>query len=332
MDDNEQTPANPAGAVATVRQAAVRAVRWVRKHWGLSVAVVVPLVTVATIVIPLIADASTRFTSVDTLAVDGVSVGDSAPVEEALPEVVTAQAASTVGLGSVEVVDDADQRSDRYWRVRSDAPFDQFPLSTESGDTPCSPAQIAWLERWGYRESTSIWNGLLTLSNTATDGSSMSVRNIHSVGTFTKPEVPEVPVACSGGTGAGAEVVPMEQVLGTDSPATLQSEYRGAPAGSPAVLNIAPGEFIPTYTFFKRLPEDTYSHFAGSLVADVEIGGQTTQVTLFNGFTRIAPPEITTTTLRIIGTEVLCGPDSGFDPCTLELFIEQLHADPAFPG
>jgi len=291
------------------------------------VAVVVPVVTVLTIVIPLVADANTRITSVDTLAIDAGPAGDEAqPVDEAEPEVVLA-ASSTVGLGSEEVVNAAGR--DLTWRVRWDAPFETIPLCAYSD--ACVAEQTAWLDTWGRPVGDDIWNGYLTLSNTATDGSSMSVRDIHSVGTFIRPEVPEVTVTLRGGEGDGSQLVVMQQTLGSTDPATFSGTYFGAPDGSPAVINIAPGEFIQTLTYFTRSDGDEHADFTGSLVADVEVGGVSTPVVLFDGFTRVGPPQLSSTILRINGDFVACGVD-GWDDCTIPLFVEQLRADPEFPG
>jgi hypothetical protein len=101
------------------------------------------------------------------------------------------------------------------------------------------------------------------------------------------------------------------------------------PPGSPAVVNIAPGQYVQLLAILTFPPTLDNADFTGDFVADLAIGDTTTTVTLFEGLTRVSPPEITTTTLRIVGDEIMCGPDS-FDPCTIPLFIEQLHADPGF--
>lgn len=300
---------------------------WVRARWGLLVAVVAPIVTLLTLVIPLIADANVRTTSVETLMIGGGSEVEVAPAEEG---VVTAQSAGTVGLASVEMIGEEGPDVDRVWRVRSDAPFETFPLSTVYEGAACSPAQIEWLEQWGRRYSAQVWNGYLTLSNSATDGSAMAVSNMHSVGTFTTPEVPEVAAECGGGIGAGSEIILVTQALGTTEPATFRGSYFGLPSGSPAVINIAPGQFVQMAFSFWDPDVRQISDFAGSLVADVTVGSETTQVTLFEGFTRVAQPEIESTTLRIVGEYIYCGPDGGWDDCTIDTFVSQLMADPGY--
>jgi hypothetical protein len=316
---------------STVLAPMARLVRWARPRWGVLVAVGAPLVTVATIVIPLVADANVRMTSVETLTVESAELGTDEPGQADPADAVAAVESSAVdGFASAESVSHSPSGGNRDWVVRSDAPFDQFPVGGEPAQaTACSAAQIAWLEQWGRRKVLEVWNGQLTLSNTASDGASMSLRNIRSVGVFVVPEVPEVAVVCGGGQGGGDELLVFRHELGSSTPAVLVGDHDGMPSGSPAVINIAPGQYRQVLGLFEFPPALDNADFTGDLVADLAIGDATTQVTLFEGFTRVSPPEITTTTLRIVGNEILCGPDS-FDPCTIPLFISQLHADPGF--
>lgn len=303
-----------------------------RHHWGVLVAIVVPLVTVATIVIPLIADANQRLTSAQTLEV-GTSTTAPTAARTAPAAVGDAKAAVAASdLNSRELVGQsiAEQFPNSNWRVAADAPWDTFPVSEADDVYTCTSAQVEWLTKWGRRDIADIWNGYLTLTNTATDGSAMSVRNIHSVGEFIEPKSPEVAVYCALGTGGESSIIPLEQDLGTNHPAVFADSSGGGPQGAPATLNIAPGQYLQIFVDFKRGKHVT-DDFSGSLVGDIVVGGTTTHTVLFNGFTREGAPAISTTSLTVFGNYLQCGPDFT-NRCTIAQFVSQLKTDPGYQG
>jgi len=295
---------------------------WAKRRWGLLVAVMLPAITVATVVIPLAADAGTRLTSADTLIVSGTD-------STAAPASSGAQADLASALSSRELLGESigENFPNVFWRVAANAPWETFPVEpTATGS--CSANQLVWLAKYGRRDIADIWNGYLTLKNTATDGSSMSVRNIRSVGTFIAPASPEVAVQCNLGIGGASEIIPLKQDLGTDAPAVFAEDYGDLPAGTPGTLNLAPGQYLQVVMFFNHDGANHTSDFSGSLVADVVVGDKTTKQVLFDGFTREGAPAISATSLTIYGDQFTCV--GAVTPCTLDEFIAKLKADPAY--
>lgn len=326
MDESQARPSGTPNIPAQNTQHAppiAGPIIWIRRQWGLIIAVLVPIVTLATIVVPLVADASVRLTSAETLVV--ATADDPGVVQE-----VAVVQSSVTALGAEELVGASvvEQAPNDFWRVQATAPWGTFPLDPSPDAFFCTSDQIAWLEQWGRRDLADVWNGYLSLNNTAADGSAMSIRNIHSVGTFTQPAVVEVDVDCASSRGAFSEIIPLRQNLGTDTPAVFDIAYRDYPEGSPATLNIDPGEFLQIVVFFTQDPERT-SDFAGSLIADVLVGDQTSQVVLVDGLTRQGAAGIRTTKLTIAGHTVACGAD-GMQNCSIPEFISQLESDPAY--
>lgn len=322
--------AEPTSHVVKAPSALSRFGRWARPHWGVLVAVGAPLITVLTIVIPLIADAGVKLSSAETLRVE--TADGTSPVLAAGPSddggAAAAVAAGVEGLNSAETLAHpaSDGGYDRGWRVRSDAPWEQFPASEPGQQYGCSAAQIAWLEQWGRRTVNEVWDGYLTLSNTANDGASMSLANLRSVGEFIVPEVPEVSVICGGGIGGGEDIIIVRHELNSPMPAVFGAQHESMPEGTPAVVNIAPGQFVHMLAYFTRPAGLEHADFRGDFVAEVTAGGTTTTVTLFEGFTRVAPPEIQSVELWVNGDRMDCG----YQACTIGEFVEMLHADPGF--
>ncbi len=320
----------PESAPTSALARLARVARWARARWGILVAVGAPIVTVATIVIPVIADASVRMTSVETLAIETSEMLTAEPSTEQASDTQAAVAGAPVaGFGSIETISISPLGRDRDWRVRSDAPWDTFPGTDPGSPYGCSPAQLAWLEQWGRRKALEVWNGYLTMSNTASDGASMSLRNLRSVGVFVVPEVPEVEVVCGGGMGGGEDIIVVEHVLGSPEPATLFNEHDGMPPGSPAVVNIAPGQYVQLLANLIFPAEFDHADFTGDFVADLTIGDTTTTVTLFEGLTRVSPPEISTVSLQIFGTDISCFAAT-YTRCTIAEFVQYMQADPGF--
>ena len=305
-----------------------------KRRWGLLVAIVVPVVTVATLVIPLVADAGRRVTSPTTLAVgSGTDAPGPAPAAGA-PGAGSAGSADVApaSLTARELEGEAvtDQFPDSEWRVPVSAPWDTFPMSSDPGTGSCTGEQIDWLEKNGRRDIADIWNGYLTLNNTATDGSSLSIRNVRSVGAFLAPGSPEVQVHCALGIGGASSIIYLRQDLGTDHPAVYGDDSSG-PEGTPATINIAPGQYVQLVVAFDHGTQHVNDDFSGSLVADVVTGDTTTTAVLFQGFTREGAPAITTTSLTIYGNSLECGRKL-VDPCSMTEFVGLLKADPGYRG
>ena len=323
--DPNPTPAESASARSEL-------VARLKHHWGLLVAIVVPVVTAATLVIPLVADANSRVTSSQTLV---VGTSSDAPAAGRTPSAAAGggskgTVASALSSQELEGELASDVNSNANWRVPATAPWKTFPLTSDEDLNSCSDAQVAWLAKYGRRDIADIWNGYLSLSNTATDGSAMSVRNIHSVGAFLKPSSPEVSVYCNLGIGGESSIIPLTQDLGTNH-AAVYAGGTGSLEGTPATLNIAPGQYVQIWVDFTRASSHATDDFSGSLVGDVVVGDMTTSTVLFNGFTREGVPGIGSTSLTIYGSTFTCGP-TGQDPCTIDQFVSQLKADPGYPN
>jgi hypothetical protein len=320
-DETGRTPTVPSPG----QQPPVRG--WIdtlKHHWGVLVAIVVPVVTVLTLVLPLIVDANHRVTSAQTLQV-GTPSG--APTRQG----VGAQAAVHTALNARELEGESVGESfpDAYWRVSADAPWNTLPADAGDGGSSCSTAQLAWLDKWGQREIADVWNGYLSLTNTASDGSSMSIKNIHSVGTFVTPKSPQVAVECATGIGGFSTIIALKQTLGSSSPAVYLDDSSGGQPGAPASINIAPGQYDQVWVDFDR-GKHLHDNFTGDLVADVVVGDTTTHTVLFKGLTREGAVAITTTSLTIASGTFECG--SSQIECTLAEFVAELKADPAYTG
>ena len=330
MEEPRDPTPNPADGPRATTPAQL--IAGLKRHWGLFVAIVVPVVTLATLVIPLIADANQRLTSAHTLEVGtntSAPVGASHSSPSAAADGATTSLASSLSARELEGELVTDMLPNANWREPVDAPWDTFPINAGDNINTCTDTQVAWLAKYGRRDIADVWNGYMTLSNTATDGSAMSVRNIHSVGTFVQPKSPEVEVYCAYGIGGFSSIIPLTQDLGTKDPAVYADNDSGGQQGTPATLNITPGQYVQIWVDFARGKHIT-DDFSGDLVGDVVVGDTTTSTVLFKGFTREGAPTITTTSLTIYGNYVSCG--KSFDACSIDQFLSQVKADPGYKG
>ncbi|MBC7592237.1 MAG: hypothetical protein H7226_14505 [Salinibacterium sp.] len=272
-----------------------------RKRVAVIVAVVVPLVTAATIIIPIVADTQKTPTTLESLEIE-VAGGD-VPSAAAL--------ATTV-----------DQERDVYrvWYVPLDAPFETVPIGPVAESTYCSEEQWTWLEEWALEPQSlgamdEDFPKAVEFQNSATDGLPLSITNLHAVGEAGVPDVPALTVYCTPPMG-GFDLPQMVKVdFSSSDPAAWgpSSEYDDEPQleGSVFTMNLAPGE-TNGVLLEVNWPE---AQFRGSLVADVTVGGVTTESTVFDDIFR--PYTTTSVTLHFAGPDLYC--DSGGDavaPCS----------------
>lgn len=257
-----------------------------QRQWrliGVIAGFVVPVVTIATLVIPILADAGQRESSADTLAVreDGT---DQSPALAALDSVdLTSEpwgGAIHPGLGfSVD--------------LPVDAPLETFPLdpSGQNG-LGCSQAQVDWLAQ--YRVVPDGGSELIDLRNTANSGGAITIRNVRVEGEFVRQDPARFIFYCDGG-GAGTEpdFVVVEVTLGDPSPGIVKYDYRSGspiPPGTVFSMDLAAGELVQMYLEVETL--DPSQDFFGRIVADVVVDGETQQIVLQEGWLWRSVPTI----------------------------------------
>ena len=222
---------------------------------------VATLVAAAAIIVPLALSLNDRSSAADTLEVRG---GSSENAPEANPYVN----ALNLNEGYEEINDERQT----YWRLPVSVSLASFPTEVEPYAVQCTEAQLAWLEE-NATEVDSREN-LVTLRNAATTGGSLSIENIRYAGVEVAGE-PWVMLRCPRGGIGGAGPQPV--MLSVDgSASTWGTAYPESdnlwPPGSPATINIAPGE-VYTNVFI----ETDLVHYdqRGPVVGDMSGGSET---------------------------------------------------------
>lgn len=257
-----------------VTQTAVRAKkpRSVGKLIGTVAAVVLPLITIASVGIPLLANMNERESSADTLNVADRSSSSRTPGEK-------------TALGEISV----EAHSGIDWLVRADAPIETFPLDAPESDsgtyTVCSPAQFEWLEKYAepadlHHDPSASFD--VVLHNSSTTGASMPIGNIRFVGEEVE-SVPLVTFQCpTGGRGAHPGGQPLLiRVTGEEALYGEPLDVTGddvQPVGSPVTLNLAPGE-VSTLTLTRDESVDKQRRYEGQFIADL-LDGSNEQLVL----------------------------------------------------
>jgi hypothetical protein len=226
-------------------------------------------------VIPLVVDANEKETSADSLDVRP-STGADAPPAAAKPVAVF----ELIG----ELEGRVFEQTPESWAIPVSAPLESFPTSvasTQSGIS-CSDDQVAWLtahavplDDWHPTLSPSKSRSgefLLTLRNDATTGGALALGNIR----FDGAEVDSEALAwfsCPR-TGKGAQPNPQTIELDTTGAPAVWSEPVGneagasQPAGTPAVINLSPGEILPLRVL-RAESVDTQREYSGRFLADL---------------------------------------------------------------
>lgn len=228
----------------------------------------VTAITAATIIIPIVADANRRESSAETLTIE-----TNAPLE-AVP-------AAAVGVELADGFNPYDQTGDGVtdiWAIPLDA-FDSMPFDGDG----CTPERLAWLAENNIQDSVPP---AVTLRNDATDGSAMTIDEIRFEGERSNESTRVVTMQCAGyGGDAGIQFVDVPLAGGSavyGEPPWGDSTAAGvAPAGSPVVLNLSPGELVQLMLYANR--DGFTGRFAGAIVADVTTGDTTEQVVLADG-------------------------------------------------
>jgi hypothetical protein len=227
-------------------------------------AALVTLVTAATIIIPIVADANRRDTSTDTLTIQ-----EQPPAAEGT--------APAVGVDLAAGFNPYDQTGDGVsdiWAIPLEA-FESMPFDGDG----CTPERLAWLAENNLQDSVPP---TVTLRNDATDGSAMTIDGIRFEGERSSESTRVVAMQCAGyGGDAGIQFVDVPLAGGTavyGAPPWGDSTLGVAPAGSPVVLNLSPGELVQLMLYANR--DGFTGNFTGSIVADVTVGDTTDKVVL----------------------------------------------------
>lgn len=229
-------------------------------------AAVVTLVTAATIIIPIVADANRRDTSADTLT-----------IETQEPAADTSAAIGVELAGGFNVYDQTGDGADDIWIIPLDA-FESMPVDGDG----CTPERLEWLVDNDLKDSVPP---AVTLRNDATDGSAMTIDEIRFEGERSDESTRVVSIQCAGyGGDAGIQFVDVPLAGGPavyGEPPWGDSTSGVAPAGSPVVLNLSPGELVQLVLYADRTGFS--GSFSGSIVADVTVGDTTETVSLADG-------------------------------------------------
>lgn len=261
-----------------------------RRLWravSLGAAVVVPVVTVLTIVIPMAVESGNRTTSQDTFAIGDAVVSGAPAADPAL----AAFAAPSI-RSSYSPADGADIPTDHIYRfeIPLDAPWETFPLVGGNGE--CSDQQREWLRE--NEVQVDGGSGWTPVQNTATDGGALTIQNVRVEGEFHPQDPVRFYVQCwVGGRGAGAEFVSVRVTLGDSAPGTVlfDNTSTALPVGGLFSATLGPGELLPMYLDVDSLQPD--QDFYGRIIADVVAGGETSQVVLQEGWLWRADPAVT---------------------------------------
>lgn len=247
--------------------------RGLSKPWRIVTAVAavaVPVITVASVAIPLLASLGETESSAETVEVRG---------EPAASEEVEAEAEP---IGEI----DPPHEGDIDWLIPVSAPIETFPLDAAPGPDgyteSCSEAELDWLEKHASRGTARQSSSFsLTLHNASTEGASMPLGNIR----FEGEEVPSeaiIPFECpAGGRGASGGGQPL--LIGVGGEEARYGEAVGAygedvmPEGSPVTLNLSPGEATGV-TLVRDEGVDRQRRYEGRFLADVVDGSGATVV------------------------------------------------------
>ncbi len=236
---------------------------------------------IAALVIPLVASTRDRDSSAATVEVEAPKAlaavpADAATDEEAIndePAAPFAAAQSFVGESPSWPTDEETGETD--WRVPVIAPFDKFPTDPKLPEQSfgCSPEQLAWLEAYAEPDSDDAYAyRYVWLANHATTGGSVAIENIRFIGA-SEHAVPVVNFYCPKGGEGGGDPQPI--VVSSDgAPAVwgegvfAQTGFEMHPVGSPAVINIAPGEVFSAPFIFDETFDRTM-RWSGDVVGDI---------------------------------------------------------------
>lgn len=243
------------------------------KAFGIVAAIVVPLITAASITIPAVMSLSERKTSSDMLEIAAVSD----PLADA--EVIGEwRDAEVQNFGSYEGYRE-------YWRIELDAPIETFPTDQVIGDSGltvgCNDEQLAWLEQYAVAEGKPRDSFSITVRNSASAGNALALGNVRFLGEETQTP-PSVLFACppvqAGAVGSGQPFL-----LGVDGSEALYDEplymdgEEPSPVGSPVSINLSPGE-VNVLTLKRSDAVDGQRSYEGSVVADLLDGSGKTVV------------------------------------------------------
>jgi hypothetical protein len=298
------------------------------------------LIGIASIVIPLVFVATTRTTSVDSVQIDtqqasgeGAGLGASG---SALEVVDPGLAPKALGAG----VDDSRVDGFEEFVISVDAPWAELWAMIDPNFPGCvTPDQMEWLRTHG----TVIPPHDLTMqiSNTASSGSEVTVRDIRAQGSLTPPPGDTVAVSWYTCSGAGVDGIYAHMTVGVDPVALYDACYAQyedscyfssgvAPTpGDPVVFGIRPGE-----TRTLNLSYDQTVDFVGRFVATVEVDGEIATIDLSPGAADIVAPMVTRPQQHLRVSSALDGmactenrddPAVWLEGCTLERWLEILE-------
>ncbi len=275
-----------------------------KRRLGVVAAVAVPLVTAATIVISIAADSMKSPTSIDTLEHNA---------SDSLSETAETELASASLAASFE---------SPYYRnyfVPLSAPFDTISLDEAPEGALCSDAQLAWLEKYevepsGFGINADKFPLAVDFRNVATDGGSLSMKNLHAVADSSIPEVTTLRMTCGPPQGGFEWPQSVEIDFATGEPAAWgdPEDMDADPelVGTVFSINLSPGES----TQVLLAPQWPAHQFSGRLVADVTAAGQTVEITLFDGIVRPYATEYPS--FFLAGSSVYCFTDEAMPDCS----------------
>lgn len=258
---SEQSPRAPQPSTRSYRSSRQR-----RRSLIWSIVVGSVLATTSTVVI--VDTLGTERSSTKTLTI-------SKPSNTPTPANETMRPASKKGIARAQNPRPFASNRDHFsywWQIPTDAKIQDFPDNPTriKGNYTCSPEQYKWLQKnakpapsfggWGLLE--------LTLSNNATAGGSLSLKNIRFIGN----EVDSVPlISFSCPTGGMGNSFGQLILMGIDGRAARWS--KGATQsthqeGMPATINVSPQK--ASHIFIARAPEvDTQRQYEGTVLADI---------------------------------------------------------------
>lgn len=191
------------------------------KTLGIIAAIAAPTITIAAVAIPILANLGERSTSIETIEISETR-SDVDPI------------------GSV-----VDHESTWSWTIDFDAPIETFPIvDARPPGTACTDAELEWLQTYaeplGNLSLTHLFE--IEVSNTATTGGALSLSDIHFETTETEPTTGRIELSCPGLGGTGG--LTPATLRSDGSPAVYADSYNAEQvvAGTPAVLNLGPGE------------------------------------------------------------------------------------------
>lgn len=256
--------------------------------------VVAAVIGVASVAVPMIADAQRRATSTDTLVLNPTTEPDTGGLATSAPLAAAPDVAPALGLSEVDLdpVDDGPGANMTFW-LPVDAPWASFPddgwQQAGVGNVyGCSQSQYDWLVANSVSKATQ--GGLYDFVNSASDGGALSIRSVRAEGDFVAQTPARVQVDCEGpGSGAGDDFTVVEVTLGTDAPATVIASSI-LPVGSLFSRDLAPGEV--GQVFIQVATPDPTQDFEGRIVADVVVGSAESTIAIEEGVLWRSAPAI----------------------------------------